>query len=266
METPAQTAKRLRHGFSFGAAAAAYADNRPGYAEDAIRWCLEPAGTTRRVVDLGAGTGILTAALDRLGANVIAIEPDPEMLTELRHRLPGVRSMPGSAEDLPLPDASVAAVLAAQSMHWFDMERAMPEIARVLAPGGVFAGLWNLDDDRVGWVAELAEMTGRKVSNALLGWRNRNVRINSNELAQVGAGLFGLVRTAEFPNGQVRTADSLVATIATHSHLLVLDEAERASLLAQVSDFLHARPETSRGEFMLPMLTVVMRVTRLERP
>src|SRR6478672_8835018 len=106
---------------SFGTAAAAYAEHRPDYAEAAVRWALERA-PGRRVLDLGAGTGKLTAALVALGAEVIAVEPDPAMLTELRRALPTVRALPGSAEAVPLPDASVDAVLAGNALHWFDMD------------------------------------------------------------------------------------------------------------------------------------------------
>ncbi|MFF3500228.1 class I SAM-dependent methyltransferase [Streptomyces sp. NPDC003247] len=147
--------ERLRHASSFGAVAAAYAEHRPDYARAAVRWALEPAPGPR-VLDLGAGTGKLTATLVALGADVIAVEPDPAMLTELRRSLPAVRALPGSAEAIPLPDASVDAVLAGNALHWFDMAVAGPEIARVLAPGGVLAGLWNVMDDRVEWVAGLA--------------------------------------------------------------------------------------------------------------
>jgi ubiquinone/menaquinone biosynthesis C-methylase UbiE len=91
------------------------------------------------------------------------------MLAELRRQLPGVRALEGSAEALPLPDQSADAVLCGQSMHWFDLDRALPEIARVLTPGGVLAGLWNVDDDRVGWVAELAAIS--KSATTLSRWR-----------------------------------------------------------------------------------------------
>ena len=168
-ESEAEAADRLRHGSSFGAAAAAYAEHRPGYAEAAVRWALEPVRDRQpvRVADIGAGTGKLTATLVRLGAEVTAVEPDPQMLAELRRTMPEVSSVPGSAEEIPLPDASLDAVLAGQAMHWFDMDRALPEIARVLRPGGVLAGLWNVDDDRVGWVAGLAEISKRKSSITL---------------------------------------------------------------------------------------------------
>src|SRR5947208_17137647 len=142
---------RLLHASSFGAAAVAYAEHRPDYAPAALRWALEPAPGPR-VLDLGAGTGKLTGTLVAVGAEVIAVEPDPAMLTELRRTQPGVRALPGNAEAIPLPDASVDAVLAGNALHWFDMAVAAPEIARVLTPGGVLAGHWNVMDDQVAWL------------------------------------------------------------------------------------------------------------------
>jgi ubiquinone/menaquinone biosynthesis C-methylase UbiE len=137
--------ERLR--FSFGAAATAYAEHRPDYARAAVRWALERAPGPR-VLDLGAGTGKLTAVMAALGADVIAVEPDPAMLAELRRALPDVLALPGRAEAIPLPDASVDAVLVGHVLHWFDMAVAGPEIARVLVPGGILASLWNVFDDR----------------------------------------------------------------------------------------------------------------------
>ena len=157
-----------------------------------MRWALEPVRDRRpvRVADIGAGTGKLTATLVRLGADVTAVEPDPQMLAELRRAMPAVRSVPGRAEEVPLPDASVDAVLAGQAMHWFDLDRALPEIARVLRPGGVLAGLWNVDDDRVGWVAELAAISKRKSSVTLMRWRDGEGRSRQERLVQAGSDLF----------------------------------------------------------------------------
>lgn len=151
--------EQLRHASSFGAAATAYAEHRPDYARAAVRWALG-AAPGLRVLDLGAGTGKLTATLVTVGADVTAVEPDPAMLAELRRALPEVRARAGSAEAIPLPDASVDAVLAGNAMHWFDMAVAGPEIARVLVPGGILAGLWNVVDDRVDWVAGLTRVGG----------------------------------------------------------------------------------------------------------
>lgn len=263
-ESKAETEERLRHGSSFGAAAAAYAEHRPGYAQAAVRWALEPVRGREplRVLDLGAGTGKLTATLVRLGTEVTAVEPDPDMLAELRRELPSVRSLPGSAEAIPLPDGGADAVLVGQAMHWFDLNRAVPEIARVLAPGGVLAALWNVDDDRVGWVATLAEISRRKSSVTLLTWRDSLGRARQEHLDAAGSGLFEDGQAREFEHGQRRTAGSLLATISTHSRLLVMEEPERTALLAQVSDFLGAQPETSAGGFVLPLATVVLRALR----
>ena len=263
-ESEAEAADRLLHGSSFGAAAAAYAEHRPGYAEAAVRWAIEPVGDRQpvRVADIGAGTGKLTATLAGLGAEVTAVEPDPQMLAELRRTMPEVSSVPGSAEEIPLPDASLDAVLAGQAMHWFDMDRALPEIARVLRPGGVLAGLWNVDDDRVGWVAGLAEISTRKSSITLTTWRGSAAKSRQEQMLGEVSDLFAAAEVGEFGHGQGRTADSLLATIGTHSHLLVMEGAERARLLARVGDFLRGQPETAHGEFTLPMVTVGLRARR----
>jgi len=209
--------ERLLHASSFGAAAAAYAEHRPDYAQAAVRWALELAPGPR-VLDLGAGTGKLTATLVALGAEGIAVEPDSAMLTELRRALPAVRALPGSAEAIPLPDASVDAVLAGNALHWFDMNVAGPEIARVLAPGGILAGLWNVMDNRVDWVAGLERVSGSAAIGArdtLSSWRAATAAMH---LPNTGlAAQFGSPEQAEFPHGQRRTADSLVATLATRA-------------------------------------------------
>ena len=256
----------MLRGSSFGAAADAYAEHRPGYAEAAVRWALEPVWARRplRVIDLGAGTGKLTATLIRLGAEVTAVEPDPKMLAVLQRDLEEVASAqvrPGHAEEIPVPDGAADAVVAGQAMHWFDMDRALPEIARVLSPGGVLAGLWNVDDDRVDWVAELARISKHNSSVTLLRWRE-GTPDRQERLLTEGSEFFGEAQIGEFEHGHARTADSLVAMIATHSRFLVMDETERTRLLAQVRDFLDDQPETSAGEFVLPMVTVVVRALR----
>jgi SAM-dependent methyltransferase len=227
-----------------------------------VRWALERAPGPR-VLDLGAGTGKLTATLVALGAYVIAVEPDPAMLTELRRALPGVRALPGSAEAVPLSDASVDAVLAGNAMHWFDMDVAGPEIARVLEPDGILAGLWNVFDDRVDWVAELEAISGSAATgprDTFSSWRAETAEAH---LPSSGSARFGPPEQAEFPHGQRRTADTLVETFATKAGMLVMPDEEREATLDRIRAFLASRPETARGEFTLPMLTGVLRVGRL---
>jgi SAM-dependent methyltransferase len=253
---------RPPHASSFGAAAAAYAAHRPDYAPAAARWALEPAPGPR-VLDLGAGTGKLTGTLVALGADVVAVEPDPAMLAELRRALPAVRALPGSAEAIPLPDGSVDAVLAGNALHWFDMAVAGPEIARVLAPGGILAGLWNVMDDRVDWVAGLARVGGSAAigpRDTLSTWRAATA--GAHRPGTAPGARFGSAEQAEFPHGQRRTADSLAATIATRAGLLVMPERERQATLARIRAFLVSRPETAGG-FTLPLLTGVLRVRQL---
>ena len=215
------------------------------------------------MLDLGAGTGKLTAGLLAAGAEVTAVEPDAEMLDELRRSLPEVQALPGGAEAIPLADGSVDAVVAGNAMHWFDMDVAGPEIARVLAPGGVLAGLWNTLDDRVEWVGELARVSGA----AAIGPRDTpdswRVQAAAMHLPASGVPRFGSPEQAEFPHGQRRTADSLVATLATREGVLVMPESEREELLGRIRDYLASRPETARGEFTLPMLTCALRVRRI---
>lgn len=253
----------LLHSSSFGAAAAAYAEHRPDYAQDAVRWAIEPAPGSR-VLDLGAGTGKLTATLVAVGADVVAVEPDPAMLAELRGAVPGVRALSGGAEAIALPDASVDAVVAGNAMHWFDMAVAGPEIARVLAPGGVLAGLWNVMDDRVDWVAGLERISGSAAigpRDTVSNWRTATADMH---LPKTGAeARFGSPALAEFAHGQRRTAESLAATLATRAGMLVMPEQEREAALERIRAFLASRPETAHGEFTVPMLTGVLRVRRL---
>jgi SAM-dependent methyltransferase len=248
-----------RRGSSFGAVAAAYAEHRPDYPVEAVRWCVAPVGRdigSLRVLDLGAGTGKLTAMLAGLGAEVTAVEPDPAMLAELRRALPSVRTLSGSAEQIPLPDASVDAVLCGQAMHWFDLSRALPEIARVLVAGGTLGALWNSDDDRVPWVAGLQDAAEGAASPALSRRRTQAVSFGPE---QFGAELFTPTEGAEFANPQLLTADTLAEVVGTHSRILVMAPEERARVLAKVRAYLASRPETAEGQFELPMVTSVIR-------
>lgn len=130
---------------AFDGAAERYERGRPGYPPEAVRWLSEVLGigpgTT--VVDLAAGTGKLTRLLVPTGATVVAVDPVPGMRRVLTRLVPGVTMLDGTAECLPLPSASVDAVVVAQAFHWFDGPVALAEIHRVLRPGGGLGLLWN---------------------------------------------------------------------------------------------------------------------------
>jgi SAM-dependent methyltransferase len=145
---------------SFGAQAAAYERGRPSYPPEAIDWLLPPGA--RDVLDLGAGTGKLTTRLVERGLQVIAVDPIPEMLEVLTRSLPETPALLGTAEEIPLADDSVDAVLVAQAWHWFDVDRAVREVARVLRPGGRLGLVWNTRDERSGWVKDLGDIIGHE--------------------------------------------------------------------------------------------------------
>jgi SAM-dependent methyltransferase len=247
------TSSRAR---SFGAAAAAYAEHRPGYPAAAVDWALAPvAGGPLRLLDLAAGTGKLTEALLARGT-VTAVEPDPAMLAELRSRFPEVDAREGSAETIPLPDACVDAVLVGQAWHWFDADRAFAEIARVLRPGGVLAVLWNGDDAHVDWVRGLYE-AGR--------WNSTVVRAPDEEPRLPAHPAFAADGFAQFANPMPLTIEGLVASLRTHSWALTAEPADREATFDRIRSYLATRPETSSGEFELPLVTDVVRAVRREQ-
>jgi len=232
---------------SFGAAASTYERARPTYPEDAVDWLL-PAGTPR-VVDLGAGTGKLTRLIAARGLEVTAVDPSASMLERLRHALPGVAAMQGSAEQLPIDDNSVDAVLVGQAWHWVDVPRASAEAARVLKPGGRLGLVWNHRDDRVDWVRELTEITSQGVDHNDMDPSNPPF---GDEFGQIEY----FVTEWRAP---ITPAD-LQELIASRSYFIVASEPERAERTAAIEDLLNTHPQLAgRGRFELPYLTYASR-------
>lgn len=242
-----------RRAASFGAEAAAYAEHRPDYPEKALAWGLAGAGRTpERVLDLAAGTGKASEGLLALGIAVTAVEPDAKMLEELARALPSVTPLSGTAEEIPLPDESVDAVVAGQAFHWFDLDRAYPEIARVLKPGGIVVALWNHDDDSARWLVDFNALIKTSASRR---WLSDYESLPEHEA-------FEPFEKETFGHKQPRTAETLVATLATHSHMLVAPAAEREAKLRLAREFLYNTPETASGEFDLPLRTTVFRARK----
>lgn len=245
-----------RRAASFGSVATEYALHRPDYPDEAVAWALASLPNVGRVLDLGAGTGKLTAAIVRCGvptAAVLAVEPDDGMRAELSRQLPEIATLRGSAERIPAEDGAVDAVLVGQAFHWFDPDRALPEIARVLRPGGVLAAIGNTEDDSVGWVAELtaAVQAARSVGGIGPGFNDWPTHPEFDKPTQ-----------RRFSWRWPRTIDSLLATVSTHSWALVSRPEQRAAALVAIRRFLEHHPATRHGAFELPMQTLVQRVTR----
>ncbi len=217
---------------SFDATAAAYELGRPHYPAAAIDWwatngAFPPGGT---VLDLAAGTGKLTRTLLDRGCAVVAVEPLADMRGEFASALPGVRLLDGTAESIPLADASVDSVFVGQAFHWFDQPVALAEIRRVLRPGGGLGLIWN-DDDRTGrdgWVALVASV---KLDVGGGGVR-RGIEIT---VSAVGAcGLFAATRVHTVPWLEETTPERVIANVSSRSYVTVLDEAAREAVLAPI--------------------------------
>jgi SAM-dependent methyltransferase len=141
----------------FAGRSEAYARWRPDYPSSALESILgsQPHGVP--LVDIGAGTGISSRQLASRGARVIAVEPNPEMCA-LILPMPGLVPVLGTAESIPLRSSSARIATAFQAFHWFDAERALAEIHRVLVPGGRLTLVWNERDDRDPFTAAYREV------------------------------------------------------------------------------------------------------------
>ncbi|MEV4491649.1 class I SAM-dependent methyltransferase [Micromonospora coxensis] len=237
---------------SFGAAAAEYDRFRPRYPEAALRWALAGLDAPARVLDLGAGTGILTRGVLALGHAVTPVEPDPAMRARLDAATPGVSALAGSAESVPVPDGTVDAVLVGQAYHWFDRDRAHAEIARVLGRGGTFAPIWNTRDETVDWVAELGRI-------AHLG-------DNSGDLTEQVTGFgpaFDPVEAAEFAHRTTLTPDEVRGLVRTRSYWLTAEPARRERVDRELRDLFATHPDLlGRETVELPYRTLVFRARR----
>jgi SAM-dependent methyltransferase len=153
-----QEIRAAAHGFASNADA--YEAARPSYPAEAVAHVVGHGGIGpgTRVLDLAAGTGKLTRLLVLTGAEVVAVEPVEAMRERLADLLPGVEAHAGTAEALPLADASVDAVTVAQAFHWFDPPVALAEMWRVLRPGGHLFLVWNTRDRRHDWVREFGDL------------------------------------------------------------------------------------------------------------
>lgn len=224
-----------------------YERARPEYPSDAVDWLL-PWGA-KTVLDLGAGTGKLTRALAARGLEVFAVDPSPKMLDQLRTVIPKATASVGTAEDIPLADASVDAVLVAQAWHWVDQDAALPSVARVLRPGGTLGLVWNIRDDRVAWVRRLTAVMHQAEAEAFM------------EAGRIDRGPFDEFEEKRFEWSREFGRDELLDLVRSRSYFITAAEPERARILAGVNDLLEHDPDIGGGTtWTMPYVTRAFRM------
>jgi len=224
---------------SFGRVAALYDRVRPSYLQDSLDRAQQALELTAsaEVLDLAAGTGRLTHDLDGRFARVIAVEPDEAM----RALIADGEVLAGTAEAIPLKDASVDAVFVGEAFHWFDAERAVPEIARVLRPRGGLARLsnqwWETDPPLPERALELLRepyvASGRAAT--VETWREAFAR-----------SAFEPLRDETFASDLTVDAETLLSLYQTTSSIAALPEGEREALAAELRRLLD-------GPYVLPV-------------
>lgn len=207
----------------FGAVAEAYDRGRPGYPREAVAWLTGDQPLT--VLELGAGTGKLTEHLVALGHDVHATDPDPAMLDRLALRLPEMRVSQTAAEEIPAADATYDLVVVADAFEYFDAEKALPEIARVLKRGGTFAVVRNVRDERIPWVRRLGNLIGHQTTGEGMGE------------AIEASPYFGPAEDASFKQWQVIHRDSVQDLVRSLPDVAVLERTGQDSRIREVVSF-----------------------------
>jgi SAM-dependent methyltransferase len=225
----------------FDRVAGEYARTRPDYPAAALDRLVRATGLTdgSDVLDLAAGTGKLTAALVARGLRVVAVEPLPRMRAQLEHALPHVVALDGTAEQIPLEDASVDVVCVA---HWFEPHAAAAEVARVLRPGGWLALLWNLWDLGDPIQAELDRIVAPLATGRIRNLTTGNHPYGAWPAALAAGDGLTFAERARFPHAVELDATSTAERVASISQVQAAPEPERAAAIARARSLVAALP------------------------
>jgi SAM-dependent methyltransferase len=247
---------------SFGVVADEYNRLRPGPSDEALDW-LVPEGAAD-VLEIGAGTGILTRLLAERVAHVTAVEPDDRMRSVLARLASGVEVLAGRAEEIPAATSSYDMVIAASAWHWVDEERAVPEVARVLRQSGRLSMVWSGPDRSVDWMRSLwaggivftpedgAEQDARRRRRHVV-----NVDIGDDQSP------FLEPETALFRWSRAMTKEDIVALATTYSAVIVMDEDARREHLEAMANYLDSNePFAGMDVIDVPMRSYCWRATK----
>jgi SAM-dependent methyltransferase len=249
-------ADRETRRLSFGSVAADYDRYRPSPPPEALDWLIPPGA--QAILDLAAGTGAVTRKLIGRAARIIAVEPDERMRAVLTAGCPEAEVLAGRGEDIPLPDASVDAVVISAAWHWLDPGRAVPEITRVLRTGGVLGVMGISRDMRVPWVAELSRLArGARVTDRSDGSADRRGR---REVVFPAGTPMSAPQERAVEYSLPMTKDELVGLLGTYSGVITLDPGQRADFSRMVRAFLDRQPW---DRIDLPLICRCLRSRRL---
>jgi SAM-dependent methyltransferase len=236
---------------SFDRAAEEYERARPGYPSAVLD--VLPLGEDAEVLDVGAGTGKLTRLLTQRYRRVIAVEPLDGMRVILERVVPAAESLAGSAEAIPLPDASVDGVFAGQAFHWFASGEAVAEFARVLRPGGVLALVWNEPDgERPSPLPERYDAYCKELHNAGMSlfegappWQE-----------VIARGPFGEVHEAAVPHDHVLDRAGVLDNARSVSWIASRPDGDREAVMQRLDELL------TDGPFAIPNRANIMWAVR----
>jgi SAM-dependent methyltransferase len=244
----------------YAATAATYVRGRPDYPPQVDDWLRSELSLAQGKIalDLGAGTGKFLHRLCRTGARVVAVEPVPEMLAKLVELNPGVEAKQGSAECIPLAEASVDAVVCAQSFHWFANTGALREIGRVLKIGGTLGLIWNVRDEGVAWVAALRAIFDPHEGDApryhTQAWRRL-----------FPAPGFGALSERRLPHGHTGSPEHVIVDrVLSTSFIAALPAAERNRIAEEVRRLIAGTPDLAgQSEVTMPYVTMAYSCQRI---